>query len=276
MKYIPATITNAERAVARKTILGGEKKLYVTQVQAERVGDVQLLADGSGTFTADPVTVLPAAGADLVVKVDGFLSSIDTDPVVLTLVGTADDDSLLSGTATFNPPGWVQVQSKHFGEGVSMDVTTNQVGRKWKTLTAVVPSANAKKGTRAKILRLPDTNDWQLIGKVESLTPNVGISPGISVPDGLIGTAEVLRGRSEESTFTVTTLNASSQDGLQRFAGNEMCLRLDIEKAGKLVTERHVLTNAIMRSNADFPDGNELSRQNAEGLMADACFFAAP
>lgn len=276
MKYTPTTIATNDIGVVRKHSLGGEKKLWMTRVLAAKVGSIEVAGDGSGVYTADAVTTLPGSGADLVVKVDGEVRSLDgTNPVILTIVGTDQASALLSGTATFSPPGWVPNKTNDFTEGFALDITTNGVNKKWKTITAItIP--NAKKGSNVSLFTMPDTTDWQYIDMVESVDPHVGISPGVSIPDGLDGTAEVVRGRSEENKIAINALYRSVADGIQRFGGADCCVRMDIFKAGKILAERHIFANAILSANSTFPDGSETAKQAGEGIFSDALLFVAP
>jgi hypothetical protein len=277
MQYTPPTIDTSANSgdldVARKHQLGGEKKLFVAAVQCRKMGELELVGDGSGIFTPDPVFTPPTAGADLQVKVKRQLLS--GSAAVMTVIGVGDNNQPLTGTATFAPPSWVINKTFNFGESMAVDVVPAQAGRLFKSITSV-SITNAKKGSFLQIFTMPVATDWQYVEKVESVNPNIGTSPGVSIPDRLEGTSEVVRGRSNEKTVSVQALHRSVADGLQRFAGQSCCLRVDVEKAGRLVTERTILANCILQCNPDFPDGSETSKQAAEGMFEEAFMFPAP
>src|SRR5690348_14687639 len=98
----PTLIAAADYPVAQKPSYGGEFQVYLSTALALQVATYQLVAANSGLLTPDPVNTLPTAGGDLVVALDGPM--VDTAPVVLTINGTDQSSSALSGIATFTPP----------------------------------------------------------------------------------------------------------------------------------------------------------------------------
>lgn len=270
MFYTPDTIAVADVPIARKHSVGGEKRLYVSGDSAAEIGELLWAADGSGVFTADSINTLPTTGADLQVKVVGeLLSAAD---VVITVTGTDQNSAALTGTATYTAPSWVGNKTKDFSEGTAVDVVPGVAGKKFKTITGITVTGGKKWG-KVKLFTLPE--NWTYIDCVESVDPSVGTTPAHPIADGLDGAADVTRGRSEPSSVRVTAKNRSTLDGLMRFAGRNCCLRLEVWKQGKVLTERHVYSNCIMSVDPSFPDGSEESKQSAGGMMEDAFFFFA-
>lgn len=259
--------------MAAKHKLGGEKKLWASRVPAVQLGTVYLAGDGSGVWTADPIATLDTNGNDLVAKVDTELKSATA--ALLTVVGTDQNGALLSGTATFSPPSWSRNKFFDFQEGYALDITPNGTGLRFKTITAVAV-ANAKMGSRLNLFKMPDVSDWQYIEKVDSVEANVGISPGVPIPDGLDGASEVTRGRSNVPSVSIKGLHRSAADGMIRFAGSQGCLRMEVWAQGKLAVERHVFANVIFEANENFGDGSNLAEQGVSGMYEDVFFFVAP
>lgn len=270
MFFEPSTIASADVAVARKHSVGGEKKLYISGDAAVEYGDVLWAADGSGVWTPDGINTLPTTGTDLQVKVDGELLS-DSN-VVLTVTGTDQNSAALTGTATLTAPGWVANKSKDFMEGCAVDVVPGVPNKKFKTITDI-SVVGGKKSSKVRVFSLPES--WQYIDCVEAVEPRVGTRPAHPIADGLDGAADVTVGRSEPSEVRVSAKNRSVMDGLMRFAGRACCLRLEIWKQGKVLTERHVYANCVLSVDPSFPDGSEESKQSAAGMMEDAFFFFA-
>lgn len=278
-RYLPGTIATADKAVAVLHSVGGEKKLWATRVPAVERGSIFLAANASGVWTPDAIFGgLPTTGVDLQVKVDGDLQA--SAAAVLTVIGTDTSDLPLTGTATLSPPSWVRNNADfNFPEGIAFDVVPNITGstQKYKTILANgIAITNAQKWSRLKIFSLPVDTDWQYIEKVETVRPNIGIQPPHAIPDGLDGAAQVTKGRSEPGNVSISALHRSVVDGLQRYAGVNCCLKLEVWRQGNVLVERHVFANCILGVNPDFPDGSEDAKQAGDGMMQDFFAFVAP
>lgn len=279
MNFTPAAITAAaHKNIAKKVMTGGERVLYISNAPSKRIGEMFLSSNASGTYVADPVwggSDLSANPSDLqVVSVDGFKSNA---AVVFSLSGTGADSSPLLGSGIFSPPSWVRNQTYDFSKGMAVDITPNRVGVKFKVINAPsVAVTNAELGATFRILALPDTNTWVEIDKIESVGVNYGTKPAVHIPEGLEGTDEITTGRSSPQTLSVQGFNRGVADGIQRYAGQSCCLRVDVFAQGKILKERQFYGNALLEVNPGYGSGGDLSTQAAEGGFEDLACFPAP
>jgi len=272
MLYEPDDIATVDVPIARKPTIGGEKKLWISDEPVIEVGEIAWVTDGSGVYTADQINTIPATGYDLQLKVDGELQS-DTS-VVVTIVGTDQDDAAVTGTATLSYPKWSSNKTYDYVEGISCDVVPTVSTQKFKTISSISVSGGKKWG-KVKLFNLPTAASWQYVDFIRSVEPTIGTYPAHPVPDGLDGAKDVTRGRSDPSGVRVTCNNRGMVDGIQRYAGRQICIRQEIKKQGKVLTERHVFGNVIIAADSNFPDGDEESMQTAAGMMEDAFLFFA-
>lgn len=276
MKYTPDQIATADLSLAVKHSVGGEKRLYATRDTGVLIGEILQTGDGSGVWTPDAVgrNVLAAAASDLVIVVENECKA-DAAPVI-TLGVTFEDNTSGTITVTLSPPAWVKNDGFDFQHGLAKDFTASSASKKVKAVNALITSSNAKKWSAFQVWALPDTTNFKYIDCVENVDPNIGIRPGVSIPDGLNGTAEVVTGRSEESTLEIRGLHRSAADGLNRFGGYESTLRMELYKGGRILVERHVFANCILAAKPVFPDGSERSTTTANGRLGKYFAFFAP
>ncbi len=272
MLYTPGTIATADKPIARKHSVGGEKRLYITRDPVNDLGTLLLAGDGSGVWTADAINTPPTAGSDLQAVVETWVES-DT-AAVLTVVGTKSGGGSITGTATLNPPGWAVNNSYDFQPGAAWDLTVAAADT-YATITSV-SITNAKKWSSLKLFQLPATTNYKYVDTVENVTPRIGNSPGHPIPDLLDGSAEVTLGRSDPSELRITAKHRSIVDGLARYAGRPCTLRLEVWKQGRVLVERHVFGNAILQVNPEFGDGSDDVKQAAEGIFEQYFGFYAP
>ena len=286
MKYDIAALATDDLAIAQKHDIGGEKKLWGTVEPAFQMGEVQCPADGSGVWTANSINVNATTGAigtlgvltgvDLVCAVHRQLNADDDATVKLQV--TFADDSTGFAVATFTAPSWVSNKSSSFEHGITRDLktysaytdedTNTPVTKTIKTIHGLSAITNAKRFSGFTIWQLPQSETaWEYISHVETFDPNIGTNPGIPIPDGLEGTSEVVRGRSEPSSLDITALHRSFVDGLMRFAGKEVCVRCETWGGGAVVKERQIAVNCVLQVNPTFPDGNEMVKNVARGFM---------
>jgi len=286
MKYDIAALSVNDLAIAQKHDIGGEKKLWGSAEPSFEIGEITCPADGSGVWTPNSVNVTTSTGAlntlgsasgvDLVACVDRQLNA-DADAVVKLAV-TFSDDTTGFAVAAFIAPNWVSNRSSSFEHGASRDLktysaytnesTNTPVTKTIKKINGLSSITNAKRFSGFKIWQLPQVeSSWQYISHVESFDPVIGTNPGIPIPDGLDGTSEVVRGRSEPSSLDITALHRSFIDGIMRFAGKEVSFRLDTLGGGSVTKERQIAANCVLQVNPTFPDGNEMVKDSARGFM---------
>jgi hypothetical protein len=276
MQYTPDTIATADLPIAVKHSVGGEKKLYATRDSAIKLGDIVLWGDGSGVWTPDTVgnTILASDPHDLVIVVQNECKA-NAAPVI-TFNVVFNDDSTGTIAVTLNPPAWVQNGGWDFQHGAAKDFTPSATGKTVKSITSLASVTNAKKWSGFQVWALPPSTYYKYIDTVESVDPSIGIRPGVSIPDGLDGTAEVVVGRSEESTLEIRALHRSVVDGILRYSGYEATLRMELWKGGRILVERHVFANCILSAKPVFPDGSEKSTNMTSGRLGKYFGFFAP
>jgi len=59
------------------------------------------------------------------------------------------------------------------------------------------------------------------------------------------------------------------------FSGKNACFMLEVWK-GRVLTERHVVSNSVIETNPNFGDGNDHVRNAGEGTLARYFDFYAP
>src|SRR5215472_7061050 len=95
MRYTPLQIVTADLVVARKSMIGADKRLFANRRPMMELGAIYLAGDGSEVWTRDPINLTAGALAntgDIVLVVDNELAA-DTADVVATLAVTIADDS---------------------------------------------------------------------------------------------------------------------------------------------------------------------------------------
>lgn len=123
MKYLPSAIVDAELDIARAAYFGGEFGVYMTQVAAVNLGQVDLSAAGVGSWTPNQGSSIRVGGGDLqIVPITPINSSV---PVQITLAGldTSGSPAPIAMTATFAAPARAGNQSANFARGFAQDLT---------------------------------------------------------------------------------------------------------------------------------------------------------
>jgi hypothetical protein len=110
---------------------------------------------------------------------------------------------------------------------------------------------------------------------VETVEPRIASRPGIAIPDRYKPAADVVPGRPEQSKLVINTKFRAVVDGLGRFSGKNACFMMEVWK-GRVLTERHVFSNAVIETNPNFGDGNDHVRNAGEGTLARYFDFYAP
>lgn len=272
MKYDIAALSSQDVAIAQKHAIGGEKKLWATSESAVEIGEITMPSDGSGVgsgvYTPNSINTIPNTGYDLVCSVNRQL--VAAADCVVTFNVTFDDSTTGQAACTFSAPSWVAIKSSDFEHGVARDLngTAGNSAKKIVSINSLASVTNAKRFSGFKIWALPQVSaNWQYISHVESFDPVIGTNPGIPIPDGLEGTSEVVRGRSEPSALDITALHRAVIDNIMRFAGREVCFRCETWAGGVVVKERQIAVNCVLQVNPTMPDGNEMMKNVARGFM---------
>lgn len=273
--YQPTTVAAADYNIARRPTLGAEMDVYLSSSEVVEIGRYEMLAAGSGEWTSDAVNaaVLSADPSDLQVVVQAEVRS--SAPVVVTVVGTDQNDAAITATATLSPPGWVTNQSYSFPEGYAKDLTPTVGGKMFKTITSVT-FTNGARGGKFRIYKLPALTSFTLVGFTTGGDFTTKSRPPKPIADKLDGSAVVKFGRSEPGTLSLTAKYLSVGDGLQRFAGRRCTAMAIIEKEEQLITERLIFGNYVPNVRPSMPEGDGDATAGGEGMFEVFAAFVAP
>jgi hypothetical protein len=125
MKYLPSAVVSAQLDIARAAYFGGEFAVYMTQVPAVNLGQIDLSAAGVGTWTANPGSSINVAGSDLQIVPITPINSSAALSIVLAGLDTSGTPAAISLTATFAPPSRATNQTFNFARGFAQDLTVN-------------------------------------------------------------------------------------------------------------------------------------------------------
>jgi hypothetical protein len=126
MKYLPGAIAAANLDTVNAPYLGGEWAVYMTQVQAILLGEIDLSAAGVGTWTPHNGAAMTAAGGDLqITPITPIASSAALQVTLTGLDTTTPTASAVTATATFAPPARSANQTFNFPRGYALDLTLN-------------------------------------------------------------------------------------------------------------------------------------------------------
>jgi hypothetical protein len=143
MPHAPLDIAVTDYPIAVKPAFGGEMNVLITKELTAEPGGYEIQAANSGTYTsiANEAAILadnpPEMVAVMQARCDGGASNI-----VLTVVGTDNTDTPVTGTATFQVPGYANITDKIFGKGFAVDVETSG-DQLFKTVTSVTSANDA-------------------------------------------------------------------------------------------------------------------------------------
>src|SRR5579872_4501265 len=105
MKYLPSAVVNAQLDIARAAYFGGEFGVYMTQVPAINLGQIDLSAANVGTWTPNPGSTINAGGSDLqIVPITPINSPGGALSITLAGLDTSGTPTAISLTASFAPP----------------------------------------------------------------------------------------------------------------------------------------------------------------------------
>lgn len=126
MKYLPSAVINAQLDIARAAYFGGEFAVYLTQVPAVNLGQIDLSAAGTGTWTPNPGSTIQAAGSDLqIVPITPISSPGGALSITLAGLDTSGTPAAITMAASFSPPSRATNQTFNFPRGYAQDLTVN-------------------------------------------------------------------------------------------------------------------------------------------------------
>jgi hypothetical protein len=125
MKYLPSAVANSQLDIARAAYFGGEFAVYMSQVPAINLGQIDLSAASAGAFTANPGSSIQTGGSDLQIVPITPINSTAALAVVLAGLDTSGTPAPITLTASFAPPSRATNQGFNFARGYAQDLTVN-------------------------------------------------------------------------------------------------------------------------------------------------------
>lgn len=209
--------------MATKPAVGYEQQLHVSLEQSTDLGSYEILAANSGLLTPNAADNLTLADtpqeviAILDVDANGGASDI-----VLTVVGTDQNDAALTGTATIAVPAYSSISTKRWPKGWACEVIPTVDGKKFKTINPAscsVSCAVAALGTVIRLFGVPSLTTFSRVVAKSQLnyTPKVPVPEAIR--DGRNASRWTKPGEIPEGQLSVTSKIPTFADGLARING---------------------------------------------------------
>lgn len=226
------------------TVKNGLEAIVSYSLQAmQDVGKYVCEEPGSGEYTADPDFAFPNTGVDLALRVIGALES--EDPMVVTIVGTDQDDAALEGTATIG--GQVS-------RGQAYEVVPETPGKRFKTISSVT-ATNGEAGDGFEIVKLPDSNSWNELCFIENVELNEGTTTRPVYCRFEVDHNKRARG---ENTLTMAVKHTNHLNGLPRIKDRDVTLRLAFHDDGQAgATETWIIAKARVSTPLSVPEEDD-------------------
>lgn len=274
----PDTVAAADYGIAQKPGFGGETNLYVTALPHTEQGLLSLAGVNSGVWTPDTAAAaaLSATPQELIAVIDFGDANGGGANIVITVTGTDQDGTSLTGTATISPPGYARVTEKVFPVGYGVDVVPATDGKKFKTITGLaVTCAAGAKGGKVTLFGLPSWSSFTQIGCKTEFDFDTKSRVPKSIACGMDGTAFTKLGRSEEAKFSFKTKLIGHGDGATRYDGVRATWAVQTTKEGRVVTDRTFLLGAIAKVKQTLPDGDSEAMADGSGVFEDVALMPA-
>lgn len=265
MGFAPSAITGTNIVVAGKPVLGGEKILKVSQGRIREIGRFTISTTNTGTWAADAVNTLAAAGEDLVGVILTPTGVAAAANIVLTLSGQDNVPANITAVCTFAPPAWCRIQAKTFPIGWGEDCIEAS-SKKLATISgATIVCGADTAGTIIGIYAIPELTTFTEIMCAEDVDWDTQAPESVSIACGMDGTAFSKPGRSGERSMRATTHLVSSAESMMRFDGMTVTALVELRKEGKVVTDRYFLQDWQVKAKPTLPSGNTPASAAGEG-----------
>lgn len=279
MDLRPANISAANIPIAVKPLLGKEKKLFISLKPAIEVGSATITGAGALTQTLNNAggVQLTARPSNLLVKLEEEVD-LGATAGVIGVVGTDENDAVISGAARFANPTYAQEQGYRFPAGTSREVLVSGLSRKFKTMTVIVPQAiNAEAlGGKLSVFGLPAPGDFQLVGCRVNLDYPDESRESVNIACGGDDSAFVKPGQKPVREFTVSVKLPTYSDGLKRYSGmSNLVLRLDSDKEERVISDREFLMGVHLMGRHTDPEASEASTLECSGKYEDYAHIPA-
>lgn len=250
--------------IANAPEIGGQSKVFLSYGEVGVIGGITQSAPNSGTWAAAvPAFNFPNTGADLQLScVTGIKSSV---PVVVDLGVTFADDTSGTARATFTVPNFVKDQSANLPVGLTVDIVglAANSAKKVKAVNSLTSITGGEKGNRFEVVSIPET--YYQVGCARSKNETLPVPKSLPIACGLKGSAFVVQGRSDPGELELTALSFNYADGLSRLNGHRGTVMIEVWKADRVLTERHVYSGYTPAPSTDRGDGDDEVTVNATG-----------
>ena len=282
MSLKPTNLAVTDYPVALKPTLGYEQQLYTSPQAHTVLGSLDVVAPNSGTYTLSVPdnAMLAVTPQELFMALDAD-ADLGTADLVVTVVGTDQNNAALTGTCTFTPPGHAQDQSHAFPRGWAQEVTAT-AGKKFKTITgiSVVTDAAIASTPRIWLIGIPSL-DSSSSGTFTKLATKVKLNydPAVPIPtavqDGRRKGAYIKKGEIEVGKAEITAKIPGPADGLARVNGRRVTGWIQEKKEEKLVTQNIFLLGLVLGAKAETGEGAEPMTLTGEALYEVFAFIVA-
>lgn len=271
--FAPPAIAPADYNIALGPTKGSEKKFKYSLLPAFRLGELQISAQNTSQF----LNSVPD-GIALAARPSGLVAVLrtntnNTNPVVVIVNGTDQNDAPLSGQAVFTPPQYSQSQAKFLPEGFGVDVVTTDATRLFKTVTAVSAVCDATaRGTKVRIFGMPDQSTFTLVSYRVKLDFDSGTREPSPTRNGNDASASVKPGDHPVKTFSISSKIPSTVDGLRRIDGQRITGIAYTEKEDVLITDNEYFMGLIITVKNTNPEGagpSDDSMYDGTGIYRD-------
>lgn len=273
----PEDIAPSNYGIALKPLLGKEKKIKISAKPAIEVASIEVTGANAVTTTTSVAGAgaLAARPSELLIKLEEELSA--DAAMVIGVVGTDENDAVLSGSARFAPPAYAQEQSFVFPAGTAREVVVTG-NKKFKTITSIVPTSipvSAKYG-RLSLFGMPPMDSFVLVGCRTNLSYATETRHAVAVACGGDDSAFVKPGQKPQREVSVTVKVPSLSDGLARYDGKSNIVLLAVsEKEGRVVTDHEFLIGVTLSARRTDPEASEPSTLEATGIYEDYAHLPA-
>lgn len=282
MSLKPADLVALQYPVALKPAVGYEQQLYVSTQGYTTLGTIEVVAPNSGTYTPNVAdnAELALVPQELLVMLNGDID-LGGLPLTVTVNGLDSNSSPVTGSATFQPPGYAVDQTFGFPKGWSHEVTTTgQAGKKWKQVLSVSINYAGTATPEILLIGFP-TLDFTSAGTFTKIGTKVSINSDPKVPmptaiqDGRDKGAYIKPGEIDIGTFDITAKVPDGADGLARINGRRVSGWLREMKEDKLNTQNIFLCGLIMTSKSKIGESVEPNTLDATGMAEKYAFIMA-
>ena len=278
----PSALTSAVLPVIQAPALGGEIKVYASHIHALRLGSLYTDAGGTGRYDRNEAVAIAATGRDIqAVAMTKLTPTASGSNIVVTIKGTDTSDGALTGAATFGPPSWAADAANYFPRNTAYDFIT-AASAKFKTLSAqqtglVLPTdwalTNLAANCKIDLYLLPEEAEYVELGWIDGLDFASKDPETVWIDDRMIAGAASKGGRTNRPELSGKFKFVSCADGISRFRGQKMTLRVDILKEETCVTDRLIFTEFNFSTKLSFPEGSGVVTVDATGGFQEYLAF---